>query len=241
MTTSEGEDDLDAIAAEFVLGTLSGMERTAVVKRRAAEALLDAAIVAWEARLAPLSETIPPATPPAAVFAGIERRLDAAPPAAANDNAAVLARSVRRWRGLALSASALAAALLLTIGLRESARVTPPDVAATGSFVAVLQRDASSPATLVSVDLVTRQLTARPLGVVAPAGKSYELWLIAGGQPRSLGLLGGDGAPTRASLALEAAAIEKATYAVTLEQAGGSPAGAPTSAPILVGTLVPVR
>jgi anti-sigma-K factor RskA len=33
--------------------------------------------------------------------------------------------------------------------------------------------------------------------------------------------------------------VTNATYAVTVEQPGGSPTGAPTSAPIYVGKLIP--
>ena len=52
------DDDLKA--AEFALGTLDGGERATLAARRLREPDLDAAIEAWEQRLAPLSEAAPP-------------------------------------------------------------------------------------------------------------------------------------------------------------------------------------
>ena len=71
--------DIDALAAEYVLGTLDAAERTAVAARRPREPALDAAIDAWESRLSPLAESIPPSAPPHGVFEKIEARLDAPP------------------------------------------------------------------------------------------------------------------------------------------------------------------
>jgi anti-sigma-K factor RskA len=65
-----------------------------------------------------------------------------------------------------------------------------------------------------------------------PANQDYQVWAIAGGQPRSLGLLAVDGG--RAILAGPGASdIE--VVAVTIEPAGGSPQ--PTSEPILSAAL----
>ena len=57
-------------------------------------------------------------------------------------------------------------------------------------LVAVLQKDAQSPAFLVSVDLDKRQLTIRAVAAKPEPGKSYELWLVHDElkSPRSLGL-----------------------------------------------------
>ncbi len=59
-------------------------------------------------------------------------------------------------------------------------------------LVAVLQKDAQSPAFLVSVDLDKRQLTIRAVAAEPEPGKSYELWLVHDElkTPRSLGLIG---------------------------------------------------
>ena len=49
-------DDIDAIAGEYVLGTLDADERADVTARRAREPALDNAIRAWEQRLSPLDQ-----------------------------------------------------------------------------------------------------------------------------------------------------------------------------------------
>lgn len=53
-----------------------------------------------------------------------------------------------------------------------------------------------------------------------PAGKTYEAWVIAGGTPRPAGLFAGG----CASVPLEEPVSDGDTVAVTLEDAGGSPA-----------------
>ena len=65
------EDDIDGLAAEYVLGTLDIQERDDVVTRRRTDVLLDRAIKAWETRLAPLNDRIPGVEPPPYVFPSI--------------------------------------------------------------------------------------------------------------------------------------------------------------------------
>jgi Uncharacterized protein conserved in bacteria len=73
-------------------------------------------------------------------------------------------------------------------------------------------------------------------------GKSYELWLISdklGGRPRSLGVIGGSDFTARPVLgSYDPDIVNNATYAVTVEEAGGSPDGKPHSAPVFTGKLV---
>ena len=65
-------------------------------------------------------------------------------------------------------------------------RPTPPH-----EFVAVLQKSPDAPAFAISVNIDTREFTVRPVAAQAPAGKSYELWIIDAklGAPRSLGVI----------------------------------------------------
>jgi anti-sigma-K factor RskA len=64
----------------------------------------------------------------------------------------------------------------------------------------------------------------------APAGKTYEAWVIVGGTPEPAGLFSGS---RQVSLTRRAAPGD--VLAVTIEPAGGSPK--PTSRPIAEGTL----
>ncbi|SDR62554.1 Anti-sigma-K factor RskA [Rhizobiales bacterium GAS191] len=236
------QDDIDALAGEYVLGTLDAAERAAVAARRQREPDLDQAIIAWERRLGPLDEASPAIEPPEGLFARIEARIRSSTQDLTQTGAPAapeiidLTRRLRRWRNAAFAAGALAAGLALAVVWQDMLRPPQPS-----NFVAVLQKDAASPAFLVEVNLNSRLLTVRPVAAERQAGKSYELWLIHDklGAPRSLGVIADQGFTVRPALAgYDPAVVESATYAVTLEPAGGSPTGAPTSAPIFAGKLV---
>jgi len=226
-------DDLDALAGEYVLGTLDATERTTVAARRQREGALDAAIEAWEVRLAPLIDEIAPVAPPDDLLDGIMRRIDGA---AGSGEIVALRRRLRAWRTAALGACAVAASLLLFV----AARTVVPQPGQ--NFVAVLQRDAASPAFIVSVDTAARNLTIRPVAAAPQAGRSYELWLVNKGfrTPRSMGVVQ-NAAFTVASSRLAGISpdvVRDSTFAVTLEPAGGSPSGLPTGPILYSGTLL---
>ena len=202
-----------------------------------------------------LPERIPQAPPLAPVFEQA--------PIASQDNSAVIQLSgrVRRWRNVASVATAMAAALiamlavqvyspdLLPNGLRPKPRIQTvevkmpaPPATPSAQYVALLQRDGGAPAFILTVDAATRNFTVRKVGAdAAEAGKSLELWLISDRlpQPRSLGVIGAGNFTARPVLAsYDANTINAATYAVTVEQAGGSPDGKPHSAPVYTGKLI---
>ena len=111
-------------------------------------------------------------------------------------------------------------------------------------YVAVLQKDGGAPAFILTVDGATKNFTVRKVGAAAEPGKSFELWLISDKlpRPRSLGVIGSGDFTARPVLAsYDAETIKAATYAVTIEQAGGSPDGKPTSAPVFTGKLIESR
>jgi anti-sigma-K factor RskA len=182
-------------------------------------------------------------------------------PAVAVDDSNViqLSAKVRRWRNIASLTTAIAAALvamiavqayrpeLLPEGLRPKPRIQVAEVripaapAPAAQYVAVLQKDGGSPAFILTVDGATKNFTVRKVGAAAESGKSFELWLISDKlqRPRSLGVIGGSDFTARPVLsAYDADTINAATYAVTVEQAGGSPDGKPTSAPVYAGKLI---
>jgi anti-sigma-K factor RskA len=229
--------DDDFAAAEYALGTLDASERATLAARRLREPDLDEAILAWEERLAPLAEAAPEVEPPRDLLPAIEARIRGASPEAPGSEAIVeLERSIRRWRAVALAASLVAALLAIGFVAREATRQTAPR-----EYVAILQKDAASPAIEVTVNLDKQELTVRPIAAQAPPGKAYELWIIDAklGAPRSLGVIGDT--PRGASLsAYDPAVVAGATYAVTVEPPGGSPDGKPSGTPVFVGKLIPV-
>jgi anti-sigma-K factor RskA len=162
-----------------------------------------------------------------------------------------LARQTRRWRGFTVAMSAIAALLavyiavdrlvpgLIPLGrLSQSAAVAPLP----GSrLVAVLQQEPTAPAFLVTVDPQHRTMTVRRVTDSADSGRSYELWLIAGNnpKPRSLGLVGAEEFTTRPlPTDFDIADMRAASYAVSLEPAGGSPSGVPTGPVLFTGKMV---
>lgn len=275
------DEDLDALAAEYALGTLDAGERDQAEQLIATDEGFAARVAGWERRLGALEAMVEPVEPPEQIWPKIrdalgeaaqtgEMRLpDVASPVAQGRTAevVVLSQRVRRWRAFTGITGALAAALLLAIGLgryrpqwlppalqppvRVVERVVehtvervvevPKPVPASGRFVAVLQKDANAPAFLLTVDLDKRTLTARRVGATPEAGKSYELWLVSSKfpAPRSLGLIGAGEFTQPATLAsYDKDTIDGATYAVSLEPQGGSPTGAPTGPVLFTGKLV---
>lgn len=169
-------------------------------------------------------------------------------PTRGNGQVIALASRARRWRNVATLASAMAAGLALFIAadiyrpdlVPAKLRRAPVQTAASGQFVAVLQRDAASPAFIMTVDVDTKSFTVRRVSAEAEPGKSYELWLVHDRfpAPRSLGVIG-DTEFTRAALAAyDQDTINAATYAVTVEPQGGSPTGAATGPIVFTGKLV---
>ena len=189
-------------------------------------------------------------------------------PAASDSNVVRLTGRVRSYRNLAVAMTAIAAALLAIIGVQvyspgllpglggkpatQVAEVKPspsptpsprPTSAPSAQYVALLQGAAGGPAFILTVDGATKNFTIRKVG--APpidANKSYELWLISDklqNRPRSLGVIGDTNFTSRPLLAsYDADVINTATYAVTVEQSGGSPDGAPHSQPVFIGRLI---
>ena len=192
-----------------------------------------------EARLAPLAEAAGPIEPPRDLLPAIEARIGTRPAdAPATAAVAALRRSVTHWRAAAIAASIIAGVLAVGFIAREATREAIPH-----EYVAILQKDAASPAFAITVNLDAREFTVRPVAASAPPGKAYELWIIDPkiGAPKSLGVIAADSATRRANLAeYDRAVVADATYAVTVEPPGGSPDGKPSGPPVFVGKLIPV-
>ncbi len=237
-------DDFDALAGEYALGALDPEERARVAGLRPREPRLDRAIALWEDRLAPLDDATPGIAPPAGLFETIESRIrtgSAARVASTADAGAIFAarRELRRWRLSTFGVGAIAAVLAFLL----LAPMTWRD-ASSPSFIGVLQHDPAAAAFIVQADPRRRTLSVLRLAPAPPANKSYELWIIrdARSAPQSLGVIGRDGTGAHPLAASDDPdKIEAATYAVTVEPAGGSPTGAPTSPPLWTGKLVPTR
>jgi anti-sigma-K factor RskA len=259
-------EDQDMLAAEYVLGTLDADERAQAHALVESDARFAALVRGWERRLGELQAMVDPVEPPPHVWDRIKAgtigiapeepmRLPELPSARRREPVkfSFAARNLALWRGATAAAGALAALLALYIGLREFdvlRSAAPPRPVETaqgpppaGRFVAVLQRDATTPAFLLAVDIESRSLTVRRVAATPEPGRSYELWLVSDRfpQPRSLGLVGEEEYTVRPTLAsYDPDTISRATYAVSLEPQGGSPTGAPTGPVLFAGELIEV-
>jgi anti-sigma-K factor RskA len=275
-------EDHIALAAEYALGTLDAGERAQVETMMSVDKDFAAMVLAWEHKLGALNQMVGSVEPRPEVWEKIRTAVghseqqapivlpqpepepfapvtEAAPRVADTSNVIRLAANARRWRTIATATSAIAAALIVMIGVGVSrpdllpgsmrpapktqvAEVKPPPAAKpSAQYVAVLQKDGGGPAFILTVDEATRDFTVRKVGASAEPGSSFELWLISDKlpKPRSLGVIGNNDFTSRPLLAAyDADIVKSATYAVTVEQAGGSPDGNPHSTPIFAGKLI---
>ena len=244
------DDDIDGLAAEYVLGSLDPAERRETEIRSRADLALRKAIYAWEVRLGDLNERVPGIAPPPHLFACIAGRLWG-PEAKTIDFAE--AKSARRGprsrRVFAAGASLLAACLaLVAVWLFQVDSSNP------NTLIAVLQRstaavtadeNASSkgqPAFEAKVDLKAQTIVITPVAARPTGTRRYQLWLIRrdDAAPHSLGVVSQSG-PSIVSWNARHVSGDflGATLAVSVEPAGGPETVTPSGPFVFVGKLVP--
>ena len=206
--------DRDLLAAEYVLGSLEGEERSEAERLLASDPAFARSVAAWQQRLTPLAAQVAPVQPPSDLWRRVEASIAPA------SNVVAFRRRVRFWQASTGVALAIAASLAAFIVLRqpEPARVAVLSPMAGGApvMLATLERGA---------------LIVKPTGAVSvPSDKDLELWSLARGEtrPKSLGVLPASGRTVIASLAPDTQLL------VSLEPKGGSPTGQPTG-PVLYG------
>ena len=183
--TETDRDEIDALAGEYVLGTLAADERRAAEARYSADPAFRALVSAWERRLQPLADAAGEIAPPPMTFDRIMARIGtAAPPVAGNIVA--LRRQVSRWRFTSAIVGA-AAAVLAAVVVFDRAQ---PPATRQQEFVAVLTAEGAAPAFVATVDVAKGTLSIRRVAAAAPEDKSYELWaVVPDAKPKSLGVI----------------------------------------------------
>jgi len=226
------DDDMEMLAAEYVLGLLTVAQLPHVVAQRQGGTRFDNAVRQWEARLLPMAEAVEDVAPPARIWPAIEAAIAPAPAASGIWN------NLRFWRNFGLVGGLVGAALAVAlVAVLTSTPPAPPVATATlvsqheGVFVATAEQ------TNTGV-----QLVINPAQVVVPEGKSAELWLITpGNKPAALGLLASDRAVTVSIPAAQLSGnIAAAELAVSIEPAGGSPTGQATGPIISAAKFTPL-
>lgn len=222
---------IQRLAAEYVLGTLTGRARRRFESWMADSYNVRSAVWHWERQLSPLAEATGSVQPRPRVWDQVLERTGAK---AAREVARVpWFERLGLWRGLSLVATAAALVLAVLLARTPTEVVTPP----AQQYVAVVNGEQSQPLWLVRADLQQGRLAIRSINATAPATtNSYELWILpaGGAAPRSLGLLPTGTASVDAVLPAELRPLLASAQglAVSLEPAGGSPTGAPTG-PVL--------
>lgn len=215
-------DDLNDLAGEYVLGTLAGAERVAFEGRLGREPAVMRAVATWAAHLQPLADAVTPTIPPPELWQRIQRE------------AGIRTRSKLRapmWIAAAVAAALIAVAFLF------------PDLIFRPEVNAVAQLaspQGGAPAFEVSVLDDQKKLLIRAAQVAAVPNQSYELWAVPSqGAPISLGVVQATGETKRdVGETLRPLLAPGGILAVSLEQEGGSPTGAPTQV-MFVGALAP--
>ena len=223
-------DTIDALAREYVLGTLDGRARRRFEGLLRSQPTVQAAVSEWDARLAPMNQEHEPVQPPASVWTAIQRRIS-------QDVGAPVPwwRAVGLWQGMA----AALAVLSIVLGLVLLQRPPVPELP---TYVAVVVDAQNQPVWSVHLSPTDAQVYVQPINPAQRAAdQDFELWLLPadGAAPISLGLLPMDESRT---LRLSAPAVQAAptapAVAVSLEPAGGSQTGAPTGPVLFSAPLV---
>lgn len=239
-----GPEERQALAAELALGLLEGPDLAEARDLAARDPAFRAEVEQWTARFAPLLDTVEDKVPAPAIWQSILAVVDPRP-AAANDDQPDLRQSLARWRLASGGLGAIAAALALMLVTRPEPSPAPApesQVAAGRPMVAMIAGDDPAPVRLVANwDPDDRQLVVTP-AMTPPhdPSKAMELWVIpADGKPRSMGLMPAEG-PMRGTIdpAMGAMLDEGATLAISIEQPGGSPTGAPEGPVVATGEMV---
>ena len=230
-------DDIDALAAEYVLGTLNHDERTAVEARLATNRPLKAAVDAWQRRLTPLADTLAPIAPPSNLYNKIRAQIGlSAHVISLKAREQQLTRRGNRWRNATAGMTAMAASLAGLVGIREYQQQTMPT-----QFVAVLQSGKDQPAFLMTVDTKTHNCVITAVSAPKQPDKSYQVWMVADKllKPKSLGVMSeGDMNVMPMTPGPDTDMFMNASFAVSLEPEGGSQSDGPTGPVLFSGKLI---
>jgi anti-sigma-K factor RskA len=234
MTRYANPELRDRLAAEYVLGTLTGRARSRFQSLMRYDRHLRQVVADWEGRLVPLALGATEIAPPARLQRAIENRIRGP------QRVGRWWEGLAFWRWLAVTSTAFVFVLATVIGYAP--RPEPPM-----STVAVMSDERGEPAMVVSWppmkavrDPHIRVKILQEHPTMAPT-TSWELWMLPGGNaaPLSLGLVSLD---TVQVVKLPPGMAGKMAgawgVAMSVEPAGGSPTGAPTGPVIFKGQCV---
>ena len=247
----------DALAAEYVLGTLAGHARHRFEAWLKQDAALRITVNEWETRLTPMAAAIASAQPSERVWQRVSKAI-ASKPASTNTSKPSLWESLAFWRGFGLTAATAFAALTVFVGVRppeivERIKVVEKVVeravpVADGtaphqpSYVAALKDGKGETMLMIYAGRQAGEMWVKFMGSSMPVDASLELWgLDMNGNPKSLGLVKTMGKnmiklPDVADKSLH----DYKRLAVSMEPMGGSTSGKPTGPVMYSGDCMTV-
>lgn len=255
-TSFEAGDDIDLLAAEYVLGVLDTRARHDAQDRMQRDAAFAADVARWESWFSPWLESIVPVKPPATLWARVrstlwQHELPARSTQVSSATRPSLWENLGFWRGLAAGGFAVAVAsvgalLLTTRQLPAPAPTAPapiavalPPAAAAPMVVSLLQEDGTTAYT-ATVDAIRGTVVLVPVQLAGDQTLSPELWLIpAGDRPHSLGMIErGKAMVVSIPASLRDAASTDGLFAISLEPAGSQVHAAPTGPVVAKGNVI---
>ena len=221
-------EQVEYLAAEYVLGTLHGAARRRFDQLVTDRADVRFAVWRWERHLNGFASGLEPRRPPQRVWRNIRRRIDYSQPKKST--------LLGRWRGLWLALPTAAAAAWLAIAILPTTTI---------ERVAVFADQNAEALWVVSADLDKGFLQTEAVNAPAlDSGSSYELWVLPANNqpPMSLGLLPISAGPVESQISaqLTEALADASQLAISLEPAGGSPTGLPTGPVVYAASLVTI-
>lgn len=237
-------EEIDRLAAEYVLGLLEAVDASRAEAMLTSDREFAIAVASWHEHFSALDETAPETPVSGELWGRIGESLESSPKAPSPTAAPVvipdplvafgaLWRSLAFWRAVGLASAA--STLLLAIGLGWTATRT----AQTPVLVAVLLTEGGGahPAAVVNTFADGRAELVPLESIAVPVGRVLQIWTLwdrAVG-PRSIGLLD-QARSARLSVENLPKAGPNQLFEITLEPSGGSPTGRPTGPILMKGT-----
>jgi len=233
------EMDVQTLAGEYVLGTLSAQQRAEVQERLLHDAALRKAIDGWRSRLLTLTEMAEPPMPSPRLWQRIERNLGGLPFATKAGKSPRKKRRANTWDNAGLwrmlAGLGMAVSVILTTQLLGQVP-TPP----ASAYLSVLSTpDGNHPGWVVQASNL-RGIELVPVDTSdVPPGKVLQFWTQADDWegPISLGLVAPGQmlkVPTDRLPPLQS----NQRFELSLEKAGGSPTNKPSGPIQFVGRAV---
>jgi anti-sigma-K factor RskA len=137
-----------------------------------------------------------------------------------------------RWSALGGALATIVLALFIAFG---------PQPRGDADHIVVLNDAQGKPAVIVVADVRTNTVAVKQLAAAPPAGRVYQLWLLADANqpPKPIGIMTAAAAIPHAMPAGLKDALPRASgIAVSLEPPGGSPTGLPTGPVLYHGPVI---